>query len=257
MASFRTFATVLGLTPKPQESGGIPQLSMLSVCEALNFKPKISLWTVMAQIGSPVTPTTLSASLTAPGGLQYQFHWADPFNWSDPPPSSPIRKATSFGFSLWPPDGAAFIQTFEVYDPQTTADLRAYFPDYGSGWSYNYPYNIDVHKGEYTWQLTLINDYGSTPSPVQSIGTSGPRVWFTANSAQTLLTVFGAGFPDNTCTVEASCSMYETRSVTGDITKGVTVPIECQNEGQYWNLTVTAGGVQKTPTYNCIGGNPP
>jgi hypothetical protein len=77
------------------------------------------------------------------------------------------------------------------------------------------------------------------------------------------ITVYGAGFPDNVCTVTATCNTgpwhFPPSSNTGDITKGVVVTIECQNEGQYWNLAVGPPGSPPLASaqYNCSGGDAP
>jgi hypothetical protein len=245
-ASFRTFAATLGYKPAPT-------LSALSVCRALGFSPKISLKKVMTQIGAPVTPTQLSANVIA--GESYQFGWSDPSAFLDKPaPSQLIREATSFVFELWLPAGAAVTENFQAVGPSSLSG-QSFFWNGNGTWAYNDPGAINAETGAYSWRVWSVNDYGSTVSPMQHIGTNAPHIWFTVNSNQTEVTVFGADFPDSTCTVVATCSMFKPSSNTGDITKGVTVAIVCQNEGQYWTLTVTgAGGGTATGQVNCSGG---
>jgi len=252
-ASFRTFATTLGYKPAPT-------LSTLTVCRLLGFSPKISLANVMAKIGAPVTPTQLSAGVIA--GESYQFGWSDSSAFLDsPPPSQLIRKATSFLFELWPPSGAAVTENFQAVGPKTLSG-QSFFWNGNGTWVYNYPGAINDKTGAYSWRVWSVNDYGSTASPMQHIGTNAPHIWFTVNSNQTEVTVFGAGFPDNTCTVVATSSTgpwsFKPSSNTGDITKGVTVSIVCQNQGQSWDLAVTgAGGGTANGQVNCGGGSFP
>lgn len=253
-ASFLKFATTLGFKPQASAPGATPTLDVLSVCRSLGFSlsPTISLASVMRQIGSPLTPTQLHG-----GGNQ--FGWSDPnANLDSPTPTELIRFATSFVFELWPPGGAGVTETFKAVAPAPFTG-QSFFADGKGTWLYNYPSAINPNAGAYSWRVTSVNDYGSAESPMQQIGTSGPRIWFTVNSNQTLVKVFGAGFPSNICTVTATCSMFPTSTETGDITKGVTVAIECQNKGQYWNLSVTGGGGYPTVTgkVNCSGGQFP
>ena len=148
------------------------------------------------------------------------------------------------------------METFETVGPKPLTG-QSFFWNGNGTWAYNYPGAINTKAGAYSWRVSSVNEYGSATSPMQHTGTNAARIWFTVNQGQTQVTVFGAGFPDNTCTVTATCSMFPTSTRSGDITRGVTVAIECQNLGQYWNLSVTGGGVTVNGQVNCGGGQFP
>jgi hypothetical protein len=242
MASFKTFCGALGYSPK---------ISASAVAKALDFKGQISLWTVMNETGAPVAPQLISTDVS--GG---QFNWLDPSDeLTSPPPLTAIRRATSFHFILAPPGSAEVSETFPAaIIPAGSGN----FFDNGQGqWAYNYPGSVNLH-GIYTWQVTSINDYGSASSKT-TFGTNAPTISFSVAANQRSAIVYGAGFEDPNCTVTATCTDFPTSTNKGNIVSGVTVQIQCQNEGQYWNVSVASedGSAPVTGTINCSGGGFP
>lgn len=242
MASFKTFAGALGYKP---------QLNASAVAKALGFKDPISLWTVMHDTGAPVAPQLISTYVS--GG---QFNWLDPSDeLTSEPPLTAIRKATSFDFNLSPPGGREVTQTFPA--AIIAAGAGNFFYNGQGQWAYNYPGNVSLH-GIYTWQVTSINDYGSATSKA-TFGTNLPTISFKVAANQESAIVYGAGFENPNCVVTVSCMDYPTKTFSGNIVDGVTVQIQCQNMGQYWNVSVASddGSAPVTGRINCSGGDSP
>jgi hypothetical protein len=238
-ASFKTFCGALGYDP---------QLKASVVAKALGFNGRISLWTVMNETGAPVAPQLISTYVS--GG---QFNWLDPSDQlTSPPPLTKIRRATSFDFTLSPPGSAEVNDTFPA--ALIPAGSGNFFYNGQGQWAYNYPGSVGLH-GIYTWQVTSINDYGSASSKT-TFGTNAPTIWFKVAANQESAIVYGAGFEDPNCTVTASCTDFPTSTEKGNIVSGVTVNIQCQNEGQYWNVSVASddGSAPVPGRINCSGG---
>jgi hypothetical protein len=236
--SFGSFAKALGFQAP---------VSAASVGKSLNFSYPISLYTVVTDTAAPVAPVLSPED-------QGQFQWTDPSaEFDSPPPKTAIRKATSFAFSLWAPDAEVFPANFSL--PAGGPGSGIEFFDNGQGmWAYNYPGHI-AHGISY-WQVTSINSYGSTPSAKAQFGTNAPEISFSVDGDQMHATVTGVGFISAQCNVVVSCFDYPTKTYTGDITKGVRVAIQCQNDGQYWNVQVTSveGGPTISGKIPCSGG---
>jgi hypothetical protein len=236
--SFRSFAGALDI--------GTPT-SVRAVYKSLypSANPSsISLRALITGAAAPVPPL-LS------GPVEDQFSWSDPSAaLNSPPPAVAIRRAQSWSFTLWPPSGQPF--TTSLAPP---GDGSYFLDDGGGSWSYNYVGSFG--HGVYTWQVTAYNGYGSAESPKATFGSNGPTVSYTMNSGQTQATIYGKYFSDNICKVHVNGEGFiPDQNVTGDITHGVTVNIVCDNQGQYWEVTVTPsnGGPGVSLNVYCAGG---
>jgi hypothetical protein len=237
LISFGSFAKALGFQAP---------VSAASVGKSLNFSYPISLYTVVTDTAAPAAPVLSPEQ-------QGQFQWADPSAELDyEPPRTAIRKATSFTFTLWPPDAEVFTANFTL--PAGGPGSGIEFFDNGLGmWAYNYP--APIAHGIGYWQVTSINSYGSTTSAKAQFGTNAPELSFSVDGDQMHATVKGVGFSNPQCNVTVSCADYPTGHYSGDISKGIQVAIQCQNVGQYWNVQVTSeGGQTAAGEIHCSGG---
>lgn len=84
------------------------------------------------------------------------------------------------------------------------------------------------------------------------------KVWV-GNVGTTSAVVYGQGFPTNTCEVTVDgMGLIPTKHFVGDIVKGITVSVSCENMGESWTFHVqsTSGGPTVNGTINCVGGTP-
>jgi hypothetical protein len=241
--SFRTFCDQLGF------EGSVDASRILAF---VGLSRPISLLTLMSKVGAPVAPITSAQGIGIDANPQVGDNVAT-FTWEDPsaigpnapsqsvPATTVIRRASSFLFTLFPPQGNA-----------TTATLPP-----PSGGALAPVYNATVGSGRYSWLVTSINNYGRTSSPLSFFGASGPTISIDVDGEQENAVVHGSGFSSNMCKVVVpSEGFIQAQTVTGDITKGVHITISCENMGQYWDVQVTAvsGGPTVYGRIYCAGG---
>jgi hypothetical protein len=208
----------------------------------------------MTGSGAPLPPLLgLGPGESTPAAGQFFFDDLSAANVSATspiPPALAIRRATSWTFSLWPPAGHPF--TITLSPP---GDGNVFSPAANGWWIYNY--SGAIGNGVYTWQVTAFNKYGSTQSIKATFGSDAPVLRYTTDAEQEHATVYGQNFSNNICVVHVNGEGFiPDQNVTGDITKGVTVAIVCENEGQYWAVTVTpvGGGAAASLNVYCSGG---
>jgi hypothetical protein len=241
--SFRTFCNALGFNGPVNAS---------RILASAGLSPPISLLRLMSKVGAPVAPLTSAQAIGFDANPQIGDNVAT-FTWEDPsaigpnapsqsvPATTVIRRASSFLFTLLPPQGNAVTAT--VAPP--------------SGGALAPVYNTTVGSGRYSWLVTSINNYGRTSSALSFFGTSGPTISINVDGEQENAVVTGSGFSSNMCKVVVpSEGFIPAQTVTGDITKGVRITISCENMGQYWDVYVTAvdGGPTIHGRIYCSGG---
>jgi hypothetical protein len=178
--SFKSFATAKKFAPP---------VSAVAVANSLNMHapPAISMRAMIAT-AAPFVPYKPSYADASNAG---QFLWYDEAAlppWFQPPAPDPLRAATSFEFVLW----------FQASPTsKTLVDDTILSQSVASGGGLGY--SPGVLDGNYTFQITAINAFGSASTPVMPAQFAPPAAApnITAvlvNSATSEFQVTGTGF---------------------------------------------------------------
>jgi hypothetical protein len=241
-ASFEAFSKVLGF------NAPIDALAVYKSLDPSATAP-YSLGNLMAQFGTPVPPTGLT--LYVPQATGYPDSPSDSLGWIDPSasyPPTPIREATSWTITIWPPSGG----------PVATSLT-------GIGYYFSGP----MPYGNYKWQVTAINSYGESLSQIASFDIPAPpptpaqKLW-TGPSSESLITiVYGSGFPNDECpvTIINGGGKFGNMRVSGNIVKGIPIQSPCDPGGgfggggsnQHYTIQATCAGLAQPVqlTINC------